>query len=110
MAAGLAGALFTSDLFSETFPRARAFRAGGTGPVRIRACVDLRLVRTGPEVRAAGGDLGTAVTGASEVGSVVAVAVIGLRVWSWRSFFAVEKCGSAKIDKHHWMMTYGSKP
>ena len=63
------------------FAKTRAVRAGDIGPVRIRACVDLRLVQAGPEACAASGDLeAAAVDTLQEGGGVFSMAVIELRV------------------------------
>ena len=69
----LAWTLFALDL--AIFAKMRALRAGVMGPVRIRACVDMRLVRMGPAALEAGatGSLGIE-------GGITAAAGIGLRV------------------------------
>lgn len=78
---GLTGVSFALDILFETLAKTRAFRAGGKGPVRIRACDALRLVRTGPVVRAMGGSSGAGLTGVSEVGGgVVSMVAVGLSV------------------------------
>lgn len=108
---GAIGASFALDVLFDMDARMRAFRAGGIGLVRIRACVVVRLVRTAPEVRGAGrssgaGTLGAMSTGAGTLGALsagagtlgalsvgggVAKDVAGLRVYCCRSSFAVEK-------------------
>jgi hypothetical protein len=80
------GVFFALAAFFEVFFKARAFRAAGKGPVRIRATVGLRLLRTGPE--ATDEASGAGAMGISEVEGVGVVAVMGLRVYSWRTSFA----------------------
>ena len=69
------------DALFAWFAKMRALRPGGMGPVFIRACVDLRWVRTGPVVCDAGGGLEAGMMGGLETkGSVASAGVIGLRV------------------------------
>ena len=61
--------------------KTRALRAGGIGPVVIRACVDFRWVRVGPVVCNTGRLLGSGVAVTSGTGGEEAAAsVSGRRV------------------------------
>ena len=63
----------------------------------------------GPRARDASGGLIVDGIGVLDIwDSIIAVATVGLSVYSWRSSFAVEGYISVGINKHHGTVTHGN--